>query len=820
MDNTQCRYSLTIREEELKNKVAHDFFSDYDTTQIIGNIDFCVSVPVQRQLSFFGRQSLLWAEAKSGKNKDIYESFVQLILTIGKARTFEKHIPPVLLGAFDAEKIAFVPYHAVMSVFHQNDFNWNVTPSNHDSKEFQQLDALVRATVENELLLFRFGEDDERLRTYIRQSFKKDGSDSRMEITKNNFISIYYHWRARVMPSISVKWENAKKHGILDADFYLADMLSRDNATLKEKLYVLLKSDHYEFARSIDELMGTISTTWATFSDGQKAHHQFWNQYRRPPREEFWDYIVDRRDLLVPGDIRERKGSFYTPRRWVELSQQYIADVLGEDWQDEYTVWDCAAGTGNLLAGLTNKYNIWASTLDQADVDVMKDRIANGANLLESHVFQFDFLNDDFNKCPEKLREILNDEEKRKKLLIYINPPYAEVSSKRESSNGTKGKKGVNKTKAHERYFEYLGTAARELYAQFLYTIYSNFKGCKIGCFSKIKCLIGPAFTTFRKNFRTKLSSLFLVPSSTFDNVNGAFPIGFFVYNTEQDELFYSIEADVYDDKGDFIEKKTISLVENDKNINKWISSYKPKGINCGIGFLDGINANDFQHNNIIYIVNSRSSVKNPRGIWIDKSNLMECSIFVAVRKVLTATWLNDRDQFLYPNATWEADKIFQTNCLAYTLLSNNISADHGVNHWIPFTEQEVDAKDAFASHFMTDYMSGKLGKKPSSGVQGSLLPELSNLPDKPLVFSPAAQAVFDAGREVWRYYHEQPDANPNAALYDIKAHFQGRSAGGRMNTTSSDAGYNDRMVALRAALATLAAQIAPKVYEHGFLKR
>ena len=132
--------------------------------------------------------------------------------------------------------------------------------------------------------------------------------------------------------------------------------------------------------------------------------------------------------MLVPQDVRERKGAFFTPRKWVELSQKYLADVLGEDWQDEYYVWDCAGGTGNLLAGLTNKYNIWASTLDQADVNAMHDRIDHGANLLKSHVFQFDFLNDDFTKLPQGLLDIINDENKRKKLVVYINPPYAEVS--------------------------------------------------------------------------------------------------------------------------------------------------------------------------------------------------------------------------------------------------------------------------------------------------------------------------------------------------------------------------------------------------------
>jgi hypothetical protein len=64
----------SIREEELKNK--------FDTTEILGNIDFTV---FPKQDSIFGRTPLLWAEAKTG-NFDIPTMFVQLILTIGKAR--------------------------------------------------------------------------------------------------------------------------------------------------------------------------------------------------------------------------------------------------------------------------------------------------------------------------------------------------------------------------------------------------------------------------------------------------------------------------------------------------------------------------------------------------------------------------------------------------------------------------------------------------------------------------------------------------------------------------------------------------------------
>lgn len=149
-------YANGLREEEIKNKISSDYFSRYDSTQIIGNIDFCIAKIVDksegRQRNLFEEsiitQSFLWAEAKRGCKYDIYESFVQLILTIGKARTFEKYLPPIFLGAFDAEKIAFIQYEGISNVFIQNDFDWTVTPSNHESKEFKQLYSVVKNELE------------------------------------------------------------------------------------------------------------------------------------------------------------------------------------------------------------------------------------------------------------------------------------------------------------------------------------------------------------------------------------------------------------------------------------------------------------------------------------------------------------------------------------------------------------------------------------------------------------------------------------------------------------------------------------------------
>ncbi|MFY7789060.1 MAG: hypothetical protein ACOVQA_14430, partial [Thermoflexibacteraceae bacterium] len=402
----------------------------------------------------------------------------------------------------DAEKIAFVPYSEIYEVFYQNDFNWNVAPSNHDTKEFKLILDRVKSIIDQEALLFTYEKDGKDLKLFIKENFVagKFGV-TKIKVDKNNFISIYTKWLATVKPTIGINWDAAKRNGILDADFYLADLLSKDNQSLKEALYVLLHKTHYELDRKVDE-MGMFHPRKASFIDQQKAHNLFWNKYERPPKEEYWDYIVERRDLLVPQDVRERKGSFFTPQIWVELSQKYLGEVLGENWQDEYYVWDCAAGTGNLLTGLTNKFNIWASTLDRQDVDVMKDRIHNGANLLEDHVFQFDFLNDDFDMLPKELQEIINSPKKRKKLVIYINPPYAEAPSKEFQRAG---KVAVEQSKTNLKYADLMGQANREVFAQFLMRIYKEIPDCILAEFSKLKILQGHHFIDFRNNFLAEL---------------------------------------------------------------------------------------------------------------------------------------------------------------------------------------------------------------------------------------------------------------------------------------------------------------------------
>lgn len=819
-------YDNHLREEEIKNKLRADYFKDYDSTPILGNVDFAVAVPINGT-QLFETEYLLWAESKKGTQADIYESFVQLILTIGKARTFDRHLPPAFLGAFDAEKIAFIHYNIVIDIFYQNDFNWKVTPSDHTTKEFQQILAMVKDTLTQNVLLYRFDSDEKELRRFIRQNFIVGKNRlSKIRINKNNFTAIYQKWLKEVKPTIDVNWDKAKLNGIIDADFYLADILSEHNVTLKEKLYVLLRQDHYELDRRIDE-MGLFDSKKAQFTDKQLAHQQFWNRYNRPPKREYWDYIVARRDLLVPQDVRERKGSFFTPRCWVELSQEYLAAELGEDWQDEYYIWDCAAGTGNLLAGLTNKYNIWASTLDQADVDVMHDRIRNGANLLDTHVFQFDFLNDPFTKLPQPLQNIIADEEKRKRLVIYINPPYAEAATTRQKTGTGQNKASVARNnKVYEQYKDIMGGAANELFAQFIMRIYHEIPSCVLANFSTLKNLQAPNFLDFRNNFRAKLGRIFLVPSTTFDNVSGNFPIAFMIWNTAEKELFISANADAYDKEGNMIESKNLYAPIRNRLLMDWLKTCHDKQ-NPRIAYLRMLGS-DIQNNNGVFLTTTPSSsdLKQRKTCDVTRQNLMSICVYLTIRHCIESTWLNDRDQYLFPSDDWKYDKTFQTDCLAYALFcgQNRISCIGSPNHWIPFTEAEVDAKEKFDSHFMSDYINGKHRPMPTDIPDLFAQSQETVATSEPLIFSPDAQEVMNAGRKLWQYYHMQPNANPNASFYDIRLHFQGtkvmKSGKVQMNSDSTDEYYTELIKILRDHLRNLAKKIVPKVYEYGFLKK
>ncbi|GAA8655338.1 hypothetical protein Hpoki27_01330 [Helicobacter pylori] len=809
-----------LNEEPLKSQIKAEFFKDKKFLYSGDKIDFMLSYKHPNAIL-----PILWGEAKRGNFDDLDKAFTQLLLTIGKHRLYTHHTPPYLC-AFDAFRMEFIAFDdAITNFFYESGINFSITPSNHNTEGFKHALNMFKAKCKSHKFVFDFKTQSQECKEFIENNLNSSHLLNKIQIDKNNFFTIYQKWFEAVKPTIDIDWKVAKTKGILDADYYLADLLSDGDKTIIEKLQTILSSSYYKLKRGVNEL-GKIDFMEIGFTDGQQAHQEFWRIYERPPKVEFQAFILERRDLLVPSDVRERKGAFFTPRIWVEKSQEYLAKALGQDYQEDYIIWDCAGGTGNLLNGLTNKANCFLSTLDSNDVAIVKElTAANKLNLLENHVFQFDFLNDDFKKAPKSLQEILNDKEKRKKLIIYINPPYAEAGNKAKmSGTGEHKAKVARNNKTHETYKDFLGSGANELFAQFFMRIYKELNGCIMASFSKLKYLNSSNFKKFREVFKAKFLEGFMVPADSFDNVKGQFPIGFLVWDTATPPLkpTNALNLEVFDSLGEFLGCKNIHSCNKVLFLADYLQKFQPKKRDTIFGYLDP-GRNSFQHQNLVHIsVIDKSQQSHVKYFPIIATTILLVSVFFSIRHCIKATWQNDRDQFYAPyDDAFQDDSEFKNNCLTFMLFhtQNRITTTQGTNHFIPFSETEVESQERYSSHALLDFLKGGIKEK------GDSLFLNAKKENKPLEFSQSASRVFDAGREIYRYYHTQDFTNPhynaNASLYDIKEFFQGRNAQGKLNlpTKAKDEYYKQLYANLQDALKDLAKEIQPKVYEYGFLR-
>lgn len=491
-------------------------------------------------------------------------------------------------------------------------------------------------------------------------------------------------------------------------------------------------------------------------------------------------------------------------------------------------------GVGNLEVKHSNPRNIYMSTLDQADVDVMKAT----KTCVAAQRFQYDYLNDDItddgqidyslsNKVPASLRKAIAE---GKKILVLINPPYAEAAN----SQGNEGKTDVAKTRmgALMNKADY-GYATRELFVKFLARMALEMPSSTLAIFSKLKYVNAPNFEQFRERWNAKYLGGFVVHSKSFDGLKGDFPIGFLVWKTDQRPSaktpMHEVVAEVLNKYAKPIGEKTFFNLPSKVFLSEWITRLK-KNDQDVIPLINAItpikkvshvrntkwsanaighffcNGNDLQNSGTMTaLFSSVHSIGHAGGYFVTSENLEQISIVFSVRRLVRPTWLNDRDQFLQP--TGELTEEFKTDCLIWMLFngSNLTASANGlvwnnkkwsiVNHFIPYTEAEVDAPDRFESDFMVQYLA-----------------------DKSL--SAEATAVLDAGRILWKTYFSHTDARTVRETYKLNradvGWYQIRNALAERNKSGDTAPVN--FSPMEAAYAALTEKLRPMVFSLGFL--
>lgn len=755
----------------------------------------------------------MWFEAKDTGKNSCYAMFTQLLHYVQVAVDKGETVPP-FLAVIDTEKAALMKLSDVLPFLKKKTVKWGKSASQYTQEALDEISAHIGT----HFVAFKISTHEEEFISTAKEAIKS-GDIIRIQITPDNLKQVFDKWVVMIGEELSgVK---AEDYALLFFADIMHDGTISTHANLTAELLHKNGAPIFSLAGKYYDL------------GNQDGYREFWAIYHKPPKSEYRDYLLERRDSLIPINERSFKGAFYTPLHVVDKAYDKLSESLGKNWQKDYVVWDMCCGVGNLEVKHSNHRNIFMSTLDQADIDVMRATKTCAAAIK----FQYDYLNDDItdsgdidysltSKVPPQLQKAISE---GKKLLVLINPPYGETGA--GVGQGNKNKIGVEKTRINASMTTE-GYASKELFVQFLTRISKELPNATLAMFSTLKYVNAPNFEKFRNNWNAEYLGGFVVHSKAFDGIKGDFPIGFLVWKTNQNAAqktpIVELDVDVLDKKGNQVGAKKYYNLPNNLHLNVWIKKPKTnknpalplsnavtvsknprKKTSCDemVGYLYASN-NDLQHAAIeTCITSSIYTGGNGGGLYIVEDNLLQVAVVFAMRRIVKPTWLNDRDQFLQPTEFLTDE--FKYDCLIWMLFNGyNLTAGADdidwdgmkwslINHFIPFSEQEVGSPGRFESDFMVQFLDGK-------------------------TLSSEAVAVLDCGREIWKSYFSYVDIRavreayklnrPDVGWYQVRKALRERAKSSH-NVPVSFASFE-------SSYKELSEKLRMNVYELGFLRK
>lgn len=756
----------------------------------------------------------IWFEAKDAPKPSI-EMFAQLLFYVRAARRRGEAVPAFLV-VIDRAKAAIMSTEKALPLLDDRTIVWPKSGSGAGA----ELASQIAPYVQTHIVEYEIAHDEDAFIRAIKDAIR-ERRIIRTSITPDNLRQVFDRWVDLIGNELGVA--NPSDLAVL----FFADIMHDGDREAMNNLP----------ARLLMTASGpTFLLNGQTYELASKrGYNNFWAIYHRPPEQKHRHYLLERRDSLLPVDEQKFKGAYYTPLHIVDKAYDQILATLGPNWQDRYLVWDMCAGVGNLEAKHSNLRNVFMSTLDQADVTIMKSNPAFAG----AEIFQYDYLNDDVTdfgqidytlsgKVPQALQQAIADAREGKKgakpILVLINPPYAESGS--GIARGDENKIGVEKTRINGWMREMkLGYASKELFAQFLIRIRQELPMATLAMFSTLKYVNAPNFEPFRAAWKAEYLSGFVVHSRSFDGLKGEFPIGFLIWDQANKEPISDIATIVLDRRGALIGEKTYVVRPTSSLLNAWIPSPKARGelalplsnaltpsknprkkrsFEGALGHLFASN-NDLQNAMTgTCLTSSIYTGRNGGGVFVSPDNLASAAVVFAVRRLIKPTWLNDRDQFLQP--THPMSDEFKSDCLVWMLFNGgNLTAGADglhwndqdwslTNHFVPFTEAQVGVAGRFESDFMV------------RRLQNTAL-------------SAEAQAVLDEGLKLWRRFHSIQF--PRKIREELKL---GRPDAGWYQVRRALEAYGDAELTnfepFKGAYAALTAKLRPMVFELGFLPK
>ena len=442
--------------------------------------------------------------------------------------------------------------------------------------------------------------------------------------------------------------------------------------------------------------------------EGYDAFFSYFNRNYTPQEKMRFTEISDR---LIEDTNRRNKGEFYTPTLFVDYAHDMIAKQFGEDWKENYVVWDNSCGSKNLTRDYHFK-ELYCSTLEQAELDI------SAHYNKEATSFQFDFLNDSLDKLPKGLLEAF---EQNKPIIFFMNPPYGTAGNQDETS-----KAGIADTKVRQSmHNEGYGASSENLQHQFIYRIIKikqkyNLTDIHIAMFTKPIYLTGERQMNFLDficdNFTFIDGCLF--QASNFSNVSGAWGITFnmwgcgyqknrnyFIHkliNCEQGEIITFGTKEIYNLKG--LKSAKLWCKEQIKGLKTFeeinlknalvIRDKNTRGRNFvgNLGYF--LNDKGSISHNVSYVALFSAAFGNGNGHGLSADNFTRCTSLFAARKLVVGNWINDKDEYKMPNTEHPLWQEFENDSIVYSLF--NTSSNQSSLRQVEYKGKLWDIKNEF----------------------------------------------------------------------------------------------------------------------------
>jgi len=571
---------------------------------------------------------------------------------------------------------------------------------------------------------------------------------------------------------------------------------------------------------------GILVTPHGNIRVNDRNFNAFFSHYARKYSPVEKNKFAEISDRLIEDTNRRNKGEFYTPTLFVDYAHKMISEALGDDWKDQYVVWDNCCGTKNLTRDYRFK-ELYCSTLEEAELEIGKKYNP------EACAFQYDFLNDDLEKLPKGLLEAF---EQNKKIVFFLNPPYGKPSGM--TRNGI-GDNTVNTNINAEMLEKQYGIGSSMLEMQFIYRIIKiTEKYClsnaTIAMFNKTTYLTAPACKQLRNYIFSKYGYVngCEIDGSIFNNVGGC-GISFMIFSTKIQNK--NIVCDIIkqnEQQIDIIKQKIVYNTDNSKTLTNYAKfgfsknkisvpfiksplnitnteKYVPDNF---VGWYFSHSNDVFQSQQMIGLLNSFAHV----GWAVTPENYENCCCAFSARRLIKCEFYNDKDQFLYPNTEHQNYKLFVNNSIIFSLFNDksntaslrNVTCNNKLwdikNEFFWMSKSEIES---LANEYNNDDCYNDAHTSPERFVYKKLQ-EIELTPEAQAVLNKACDIVRKTFkyRELFNEDHPEYQINNwDCGWYQIKSLAKEYA--------------KDDLEEFKKLYKTLADTMRPMVYELGFLK-